>query len=66
MKCLLVTDPRVSADKTSPNEVIAVIKEVEFEKQIFIRLFSFPFTDQLREAIVVLVNIVSSMFISKS
>ena len=62
----LVIDPQIFAAKTSPKVVIEVIKEVEFENQRFIRLASFPFSDQLRVVFVDLENIVSSMFIKAS
>ena len=52
MSILPVTDPLVSAAKTSPFEVIAVINDVEFEYHIFIRVHSFPLVDQLYDAFV--------------
>ena len=63
---LLVSEPWIYAEKASPNEVMAVIKEVEFVNQIFINFASSPFSDQLCKVFVVREKIVSSMFISSS
>ena len=39
------TQPVVLAAQTSPNVVIAVIREVELEKQLFSIIVSFPLVD---------------------
>ena len=66
MSILPVTDLLVSAAKTSPFEVIAVINDVEFEYHIFIRVHSFPLVDQLCDAFVDLKNILSLIFLNNS